>query len=124
MCIRDRFNEGMKRFKGGDFWGAEEAFQWAMRLDPDNAEYVFRRGINLARIPRRGHEAEEVFAQAIKMAPSKIEYSLELGNFFARSGLKTKALSVYQDALKRNPNSEKIKQAIQKSSEGGPVGKK
>jgi curved DNA-binding protein CbpA/polyhydroxyalkanoate synthesis regulator phasin len=120
----DQFNEGMKQFKAGNFWGAEEAFHWAMRLDPGNAEYVFHRGINLARIPRRGHEAEEEFVKAIKMAPSKIEYSLELGNFFARSGLKAKALSVYQDALKRNPNSEKIKQAIQKISEGGSVGKK
>jgi tetratricopeptide (TPR) repeat protein len=120
----DQFNEGMKQFKAGNFWGAEEALQWAMRLDPDNAEYVFRRGVALSRIPRRGHEAEEVFAKAIKMAPSKIEYSLELGNFFARSGLKTKALSVYREALTHNPNAEQIKQAIQKISDGEPVDKK
>jgi len=111
-----QFNEGMQQFKTGNFWGADEAFQWAMRLDPGNAEYVFRRGITLSRMPRRAHEAEEEFAKAIKMAPSKIEYYLELGNFFARSGLKAKAMSVYRDALKQNPNSEQVKQAIQKIS--------
>jgi tetratricopeptide (TPR) repeat protein len=111
-----QFNAGMQHFKTGNFWGADEAFQWAMRLDPGNAEYVFRRGITLSRMPRRGHEAEEEFAKAIKMTPSKIEYYLELGNFFARSGLTAKALSVYRDALKQDPNSEKIKQAMQKIS--------
>jgi tetratricopeptide (TPR) repeat protein len=119
-----QFNEGMSRFKLGNFWDAEEAFQWAVHLDPGNAEYVFRRGLTLSRIPRRGHDAEEELRKAIKMAPAKIEYYLELGNFFARSGLRPKALSVYQEALKHNPNAERIKQAIQKISEDGPVGKR
>ncbi len=110
-----QFDEGMNRFKMGNFWGAEEAFQWAVRLDSGNAEYVFRRGLALSRIPRRGHEAEEYYVKAIEMAPKNIEYYLELGNFYVRSGQKAKALSLYQDALKSDPNSEKIKQAIQRA---------
>lgn len=110
-----QFNEGMKQFKAGNFWGADEALHWATRLDPGNAEYVFRLGLTLSRMPRRGHEAEEQFMKAIEMAPEKIEYYLELGGFFTRSGLKAKALSVYQDALKRDPDSKKIKEAIKKA---------
>jgi len=53
--------------------------------------------------------------EALKMAPKNIEYSLELGNFYARSGLKAKALSVFQNALLCDQNSEKIKEAIKKA---------
>jgi tetratricopeptide (TPR) repeat protein len=113
---RAQYSEGMKQFNQGNFWGAEEAFDWAMRLDPGNAEYVFRRGLTLARIPRRGHEAEEHLVRTTEMEPKKSEYHLELGHFYARSGLKVKALTAYQNALQHDPNSDKIKKAIQKIS--------
>jgi curved DNA-binding protein CbpA len=109
-----QYNEGLKQFNQGNFWGAEEAFDWAIRLDPENAEYVFRRGLTLARIPRRGHEAEEHIVRAIEKEPKKSEYHLELGNFYARSGLKAKALTAYRNALQHDPNSENIHKAIQK----------
>ena len=112
-----QFNEGMRQFSQGNFWGAEEAFEWATRLDPGNADAVFRRGLALARIPRRGHDAEEHMLKATQMAPGKSEYQLELGNFYARSGLKSKALATYHKALRLDPNSDRIKQAIQKISE-------
>ena len=109
-----QYNEGMKQFNQRNFWGAEEAFAWAIRLDPENPEYVFRRGLTLARIPRRGHEAEEHLMKAIEKAPGKSEYHLELGNFYARSGLKEKALAAYRNALQHDPNSDTINKAIQK----------
>lgn len=107
-----RFNEGMRLFNEGEHWNAEDAFESAMQLDPDNAEYVFRRALNLSRVPRRGREAAEYFIRAIEMEPSNMEYYLAFGNFYVKFGLKDKALSVYRDALKRSPNSEKIKQAM------------
>jgi tetratricopeptide (TPR) repeat protein len=110
----DQYAAGMKHLKSGNYWGADEAFQWASKLDPENAEYVFRRAQALSRMPRRGHDAEELFKKSLKMAPRKIEYHLELGNFYERIALKTKAMSTYQNALKLDPNSEKIKQAIAK----------
>ncbi len=110
-----QFNEGMKRYRVQNFWGAEEAFEWAMRLDPSNPEYVFHQGLTLAHMPRRRHEAEEHFQKAIKMAPSKIEYYLEFGDFYTKNGLKAKALSVYQDALRHDPNSDRLMQAIKKA---------
>jgi curved DNA-binding protein CbpA len=118
---RAQYDEGMKQFNQGNFWGAEEAFEWAMRLDPGNAGYAFRRGLTLARIPRRGHEAEEHLLSAIEKEPKNSEYQLELGHFYARSGLKVKALAAYQNALQQDPDSDKIKKAIQKiSSENIP----
>jgi len=107
-----QFNEGMKQYRIQNFWGAEEAFRWAVRLDPSNPDYVFHQGLALAHMPRRRHEADEFFQRAIKMAPARIEYYLELGNFYVKNGLKKRALTVFNDALQRDPNSEKIKQAI------------
>ena len=114
----NQYDEGMKRMKEGNFWGAEEAFRWALHLDPKNAEYSFRRAQALSRIPRRGHDAEESYTKAIKMAPGKTEYYMELGNFYERLGLKTKALNAYQNALRLEPNSDKIKQTMKKLSDG------
>jgi curved DNA-binding protein CbpA len=110
-----QFNEGIKQFSVGNFWGANDAFEWAMRLDPGTAAYVFHRGLSLSRIPRRGHEAEEYFVKAISMDPGKIEYRLELGNFYQRSGLKAKALDAYRRALEHDPHSEKLLAAIKKA---------
>jgi len=107
-----QFNEGLKHYREKNFWSAEEAFRWAVRLNPTNAEYLFHHGLALAHMPRRLHDAEGLFQKAIKMAPSKIEYSLELGNLYSRNGLKKKALSVFQEALQRHPNSDKLKQAM------------
>jgi tetratricopeptide (TPR) repeat protein len=107
-----QFSEGLKLFQAQNYWGAEEAFRWAMRLDPSNPDYIFHLGLALAKMPRRRHDAEEQFQKAIQMMPSKIDYYLELGNLYAASGLKAKALHTYQDALKRAPNSEKVRQAI------------
>jgi len=107
-----QFAEGMKQFRVQNFWGAEEAFRGAVRLDPSKAEYLYYQALSLAHMPRRRHEAEEFFIKAIKLAPSHIDYYLELGNFYIKGGLKPKALVVYQNALKRDPKSEKIKLAI------------
>jgi curved DNA-binding protein CbpA len=109
-----QYNEGLKQFNQGNFWGAEESFEWAIRLEPENAEYVLRRGLALSRIPRRGHDAEEHLAQAVEMVPKKSEFHLELGNFYAKSGLKAKARASYDKAMELDPNSDKVKKAIEK----------
>jgi cytochrome c-type biogenesis protein CcmH/NrfG len=95
-----------------NYWGAEEAFRGAVRLDPSKADYVFHQGLAVLHVPRRGHEAEEYFLKAIKLASSRVEYYMELGNYYMKNGAKAKALTMYQSALKRDPNSEKIKQAV------------
>lgn len=107
-----QFKEGMKQYHVQNFWGAEEAFRWAVRLDPSNPEYIYYQGLALAHMPRRHHEAEEHFLKAVSMAPEKTEYALELGNFYVKNGLKAKALTVFQGALKRDPKSDAIRLAI------------
>ena len=116
------FNAGMKEFSVGNFWGAADAFAWATRLDPVKAPYFFQYGLSLMRIPRRRHEAEENLQKAIEIDPLKPEYHLELGNLYLKSGLKNKALDVFTIALRENPNSEKILEAIKAAGGAVPAG--
>jgi len=106
------FKAGMKDFNVGNYWGAAESFAWATRLDPVKSEYFYHYGISLTRIPRRHHEAEENLKKAIDINPLKPEYHVELGTLYLHSGLKTKALDVYSDALRQNPASVKLREAI------------
>jgi curved DNA-binding protein CbpA len=113
------FKAGMKDFSVGNYWGAAESFAWATRLDPVKSEYFYHYGISLSRIPRRRHEAEENLKKAIEIDPLRPEYHLELGALYLKSGLKTKALDVYNDALQQNPASVKLMEAIKAA--GGTV---
>jgi curved DNA-binding protein CbpA len=112
----DQFNNGMREFKAGNYWGAVEAFTWATRLDPRKAPYFYYHGICLANIPRRKHEAEESLQKAIKLDPTKVEYHIELSNLYLKSNLRTKAVDVLNNALMRNPNSPKLKDALNAAS--------
>lgn len=49
------------------------------------------------------------------MDPKKIDYYLALGNFYLRSGLKSKALSIYHHAVEHIPDSDKLHDAIKKA---------
>jgi curved DNA-binding protein CbpA len=109
------FNVGMKQMHVQNFWGAEESFRGAARLVPSKADYIFHQGLAVFRLPRRSHEAEEYFLKAIELAPNRIEYYLELGSFYTKIGLREKALIQFQRALKRDPQSDKIKLAIKKA---------
>ena len=114
----DQFNNGMKEFKVGNYWGAVEAFTWATRLDPIKAPYFYYQGLCLMNIPRRKHEAEESLQKSIEIDPTKIEYHIELSNLYLQSGLKTKALGVLNNALNHHPDSPRINDAIAAAGEG------
>ncbi|MDH4163176.1 MAG: DnaJ domain-containing protein [Nitrospirota bacterium] len=114
----EQFSEGLKEFKIGNYWGAEEKFAWASRMDPIKAPYFFYHGICLANIPRRKHEAEEVLQKAIELDATKVEYHIELSNLYLKSGLKTRALSVLNAALEQVSWVDKVQEAIVLAGEG------
>jgi curved DNA-binding protein CbpA len=119
----DQYNEGMRHFKAGNFWGAEEAFRWAVRLDPGNPRFLFYQGLALSRMPRRRHEAEEYFKKVIEMSPNRLEYYMELGNFYLMNNLKAKAYSVFIKAQARGLDSKQLRQSIT-AAESGEEAKK
>lgn len=114
----NQFNKGYRDFKAGNFWGASEAFRWASRLDPTNSKYFYYLGLSLAQMPRRGHEAEESFKKAIEIEPTRTEYYIELGNLYLSNNMKTRAASLYREALRWDPDSEMLKQALKAVERG------
>ena len=106
------FQNGMKEFKSGNYWGAVDNFSWAVRLDPIKAPYFYYYGLCLSFIPRRRHEAEENIRKALDIDPSKVEFHIELSNLYLKSGLKAKSLAILNAAATRLPSSDKIKEAI------------
>jgi Flp pilus assembly protein TadD len=115
---QEQFNNGMKDFRSGNYWGAVEALTWAARLDPLKAPYFFYLGICLSNIPRRKHEAEENLQKAIEIDATKSEYHIELSNLYIKAGMKTKALGVLNNALEHVSWQDKIQEAIALAGEG------
>ena len=74
-------------------------------------------------MPLRNREAEESFKKAIELDPSKVDYYIDLGNFYMQHGLRLRAQSVLREAIKWDTDSERLKQAVEaaggtESSEG------
>ena len=108
----NQFNKGVKEYKAGNYWGALEAFRWASRLDPGNARFYYYQGLTLLRMPRRSHEAEEVFQKAIELEPSTADYYVDLGTFYLKQGMQLRAQAMFEEAGKWDPDSERLKQAV------------
>jgi Flp pilus assembly protein TadD len=114
----EQFNNGMREFKTGNYWGAVESFTWATRLDPIKAPYFYYQGLCLMNIPRRKHEAEESLQKAIELDPTKVEYHIELSNLYIKSGLKAKAVGVLNAALGQVSWVDKIQEALIAAGDG------
>jgi curved DNA-binding protein CbpA len=78
----EQFSNGMREFKTGNYWGAEEKFAWATRLDPIKAPYFYYQG-SVSNIPQKTREAK--IAEDLEIDPTKIEY-IELSNLYIGTG--------------------------------------
>ena len=90
----------------GNHWGAADAFRWATRLDPHNAQYFSYLGYALSHIPRRLHEAEESCKKAISIEPSNPEHYINIGRIYKKAGLENKAKDSFEEALRWEPENE------------------
>jgi tetratricopeptide (TPR) repeat protein len=102
-----------------NFGAAVDGLSAAVRLDPTKAQYHYYLGICLLNIIRRRNDAEVPLRKALDLDAAKLEHHLELGNFYIKSGHKTKGLGILNNALMRFPDAPKLKDAIK--SGGGTV---
>jgi tetratricopeptide (TPR) repeat protein len=108
---------GVEKYEAGDYMAALESFRKASKLDPRDSGCLYYQGLVLSQLPRKLYEAGECFKKAIRLDPSKTDYSIELGKLYVKRGLKSNALSVLKEALMRAPDSEQIKEAIRSVEE-------
>lgn len=95
-------NLGYALFARGDFDGARQHFEEAVKLFPMADAYL-----NLGFLSAQTGDAEKAVAfygQALKINPQMHDANFNLGNLFLREGGKDEAKRYYEKELKINPN--------------------
>ncbi|MBI5378660.1 MAG: DnaJ domain-containing protein [Nitrospirae bacterium] len=100
---QEQFLRGKDEFQKGNYWGAEEFFKWAARMNPDNAVYQASLARAQSQIPGRLHQAEEACRKAIALEPTNAEHHVLMGKIYGKAGLHSRAVTQFQEALNWEP---------------------
>jgi len=111
----DLLKKGIKELKKGNFPGAIDNFASAIKLKPDNTSYLSHLSLAYSKIPGKIREAEEVLLKAIKLEPFNADLHANLGLIYIKAGLKKKAQSSFQKALKIDPQHDKAKKGLEQT---------
>jgi curved DNA-binding protein CbpA len=111
----DQFKQGIKEFKKGNFKGAIQNFTAAIELKPEAATYLSYLSLAYSKVPDKLKEAEETLQQAIKLEPFNADLHANLGLIYVKAGLKKKAVSSFQKALKIDPEHDKARKGLQQT---------
>ncbi|NOZ26069.1 MAG: tetratricopeptide repeat protein [Nitrospirae bacterium] len=115
----EQYRRGIREYKTGNYWQAIDAFGWATRLNPDKPKYWSRLSLALTRIPGRLKQAEEALREAIRLEPFNGEHHARLGRIYLKAGLKKRARTHFEKALKFDSGNE---EALKGLEELGPPG--
>jgi curved DNA-binding protein CbpA len=113
----EAFREGVAEFKKGNYWGAADKFKWATKMAPKNASYWSYLSLTYSKVPGRVKEAEEALLTAVKLEPFNAEFHSHLGLIYMKAGLKKRAFTAFQKALKIDPKNEKAKKGLEQTTE-------
>ena len=84
----------------------------AMRLQPDNIEYLLATGRLLSKDQSKQHQAADLFQSAIDKDPNHLDAYLELGELFTRIGMYVRAMRVYEIVLGLYPANRELKRRL------------
>jgi len=110
------FKRGVEEFKSGNFWGAAEAFQWATRLNENNARYWSYLSLAYLKMEKKLKDAEEALVHAIRLEPYNPEHYVNLGHIYLKAGMKKRAQAAFEKALKIDPENTKAKKGLQQTA--------
>lgn len=113
----EQFRRGVEEFKKGNFRGATDAFKWAIKLNEENAKYWSHLSLAYSRMDKRLKDAEEALLQAIKLEPLNVDHYANLGHTYLKAGMKKRAHSQFEKALKLDPGNAKAQKGL-KQTEG------
>jgi tetratricopeptide (TPR) repeat protein len=109
------FKKGIDEFKKKNFKEAVENFGMATKIIPGNAVYWSYLSLSLAKIPGKIDGAEKALLEATRLEPLNPDYQANLGLIYMRAGLKKKARTAFEKALKIDPKNEKARKGIQQT---------
>ncbi|VAX30713.1 hypothetical protein MNBD_NITROSPIRAE02-1355 [hydrothermal vent metagenome] len=109
----EQYRRGVLEYKAGNYWQAIDAFGWATRLNPKKPKYWSRLSLALTKIPGRLKQAEEAILEAIKLEPFKADHHAHLGHIYLKAGLKKRARTHFEKALKFDTGNEEALKGLE-----------
>src|SRR6266446_811487 len=95
------FREGVELLKNEYPQKAVVRLRRAFDCDKHNPYFMSFLGLSIARAQRKWEQASELCEMAVQLKPKEIQFYLNLGEVYAASGLREKALNKVQN--RRNP---------------------
>jgi curved DNA-binding protein CbpA len=111
----EQFRRGVEEFKKGNYWGAADAFKWAIKLNGEKAKYWSHLSLAYSKMEKRSKDAEETLLQAIKLEPHNADHYANLGHIYLMAGLKKRAHSQFEKALKLDPGNSKAQKGMKQT---------
>jgi len=103
------FKNAELREQSQEYDSALKLYYEAMRLQPNNVEYILAAGRLMAKDKSKQRQAAELFNQAMQKDPTSPEPHLELGALYSNMGMLVRAKRVYESALKQMPDDPDLK---------------
>ena len=105
------FKHGVALLKNGHAQLAMERFRRAFECDRQNPLYLSFLGLSIARAQRKWEQASELCEMAVQLKPKEIQFYLNLGEVYAASGLRERALDKLDGALELFGQDARLRQA-------------
>jgi curved DNA-binding protein CbpA len=104
--------KGVKAFKEGDFRGAYENFDMAVKHNPQDAKAHHNLALAAARMPGMIKQAVQAIEVAVQRDPVNFVYLKDDGMLCRRAGLVAKAERYFEEALKWDPSNLEVQGAL------------
>ena len=108
------FREGVELLKNEYSQKAVVRLRRAFDCDKHNPYFMSFLGLSIARAQRKWEQASELCEMAVQLKPKEIQFYLNLGEVYAASGLREKALDKLDDAMELFGNDARLRQARNK----------
>ncbi|HVS87334.1 MAG TPA: tetratricopeptide repeat protein [Candidatus Acidoferrum sp.] len=108
------FRQGLELLKNEYPQKALVRLRRAFECEKHNPYYLSFLGLSIARAQRKWDQATELCEIAVQLRPKEIQFHLNLGEVYASSGRREKALDMLEAALKLFGEDARLKQARSK----------
>jgi tetratricopeptide (TPR) repeat protein len=108
------FREGVELLKNEYPQKALVRLQRAYECDKHNPYFMSFLGLSIARAQRKWEQASDLCELAVQLNPKEIQFYLNLGEVYASSGRRARALDKLDDALELFGEDARLRQARSK----------
>jgi tetratricopeptide (TPR) repeat protein len=108
------FREGVELLKNEYPQKAQVRLQRAYECDKHNPYFMSFLGLSIARAQRKWEQASDLCELAVQLNPKEIQFYLNLGEVYASSGRRERALDKLDDALELFGEDARLRQARSK----------